>query len=302
MLVVSEILVRSLSTEYVHVVWKIEDTEEDTSAYDFYVLRSGAETGPYDVMSGPLVDTFVWRDNASPSLRLDESYYYRVRVVHRASSRTLEFGRRPFAEVLDGKDPGGASRRPGPNLVAREISRRLGIGLSQFEGRTVWIYPIRAFGARCSECWNSTLQERSSWCTSCYGSGFAGGFYTPLQVFAGRSVSPVGVRLDQIGTTEPTIKAFKIGPYPEVKVNDVVIESTNDRWRVNSVEPSEMQGALVSQNLICARIPRSDVEYLLPLKGVDPIRLADTEERQFVSPTNLESLVAYRNQSKPREV
>ncbi len=303
MLVVQNIRVRSLSTEYVHVTWQLEPTVEDVGDYDFFVLRSEGQAGPYELLSGPLVDTYVFRDNRALDTSLNRTLYYRVRVTHRISLATAEYGSRSPEEIGSGLDPGGVSRDPAPTLIAREIAYRTRVANRAYAGRLVWIFQVRTWGTRCKDCWNPLLkQKKKEHCETCYQTSWAGGYHRPIEVSA-RLVSeqPSG-QLMPWGRVDPDQVVFRLPEFPEIKPGDVLVEPENDIWRIVRCPPSHVQGSLVGQTAICGRIIKTDVEYRIPIRGVDPIRFEPIDSRQYTNPSNLEAHEASKNKFQPPEV
>lgn len=303
MLVVRDIRVRSFSTEYAHIVWQIEPTAEDITEYDFYVLRSGGQSGPYTVVGGPLVDQYIWRDNRAKDGSLWAPYYYRIRVVHRSSGNEQDYGERTPEETQDGTDIGGVSRNAPPPADALESIYRMRLLLDRF-GRDIFLFQRRVFGQRCPDCWDEIKSVRTiSNCRTCYDTGFVAGFFRPIATRVLNANNPNKADYpDAEMRKQPAQKSFRFSAYPEVKPRDVVIDSRNDRWRANLINPSERGESLVSQVVTCARIPKSDIEYSLPLRGIDPIRLEFEDELNHRPAYNLEALSNRKNRYHPPEV
>lgn len=306
MLVVRNIKVRSLSTDYAHVLWQVEPTSssDPVTDYNFYVLRSGAQSGPYEIIGGPISDTYIFRDNRAKDRGFWVDYYYRIRAEHISSGEYVDYGSRTPEEVDEGLDPGGVSKDPEPSLIAQEIIYRHRLSLSSYSGRYCFIFPIRTFGSHCPECWNDLHGQRTkSKCTLCYGSSFVGGYHTPVQVHLQTIQDDVEQPgLVSTGKREPAEKSFFLANFPEVKLRDIIVEATNDRWRVAAVQSSRVQGALVSQRLTCTRVPKRDIEYELPVRGIDPIRFDPADERHYIGAHNPSNLIEGRNKWKPREL
>lgn len=303
MLVIQNIMVRTFSTDYAHVVWQIEPTAESISDYDFFILRSEGQVGPYTVISGALVDQYIWRDSSARDNRSWRRYYYRVRVTHRISGESAEYGSRTVEEIAEGKDPGGVSRDPRQGLIGKEISYRRRLISTAYAGKLGFIFQSRTFGQRCLGCWDPIKRQPNiEKCSSCYGTTFVGGFHTPIQVYIAEATTDRTDVLTPNGRAQPKTKSFFLASFPEVKPGDMIVESTNERWRIGQVSPSYVMGALVSQIATCARVIKSDIEYKVPIKGVDAIRFEQVGEWHYTGATNLESIVESRNRYEPPEL
>jgi hypothetical protein len=302
-LTVRRIQVRSLSTDYAIVTWQIDPTAEDLSGYRFFVLRCEGEAGPYIDLSGPLEDLFLWRDNTAFDGRRWRDFYYRIRVVHLATGDYAEYGRRDPKEVFErGLDPGGVSKEPEPSLVGREIARRQRLLLRTTLGRPIIVFQVRTFGQRCPSCWDPLKQQKTlSYCASCYGSSFNGGYFRPILTY-GQVVEQVMASEPTMIRIEPGEALLRLDNFPHLKPQDVVVEIENTRWRVARVQPSEHQRALISQSALLTRIGKKDVEYRLPIQGIDPVRLDLLNEHEYLGAANPEAFSEYRNRLLPPKV
>jgi hypothetical protein len=303
MLVVRHIQVRSLSTDYVHVTWQIEPTTEPIANYSFYVLRSGGQAGPYDVISAALDDVYLWRDNTAREGRFWSPYFYRVRAVHKVSGDFVDYGERSPEEVARGKDPGGVSKEPEPPLEAEEMIYRYRLMLDVYPGRDVILFQSRTFGQRCPQCFDFVKgARRQSKCPNCYDTGFAGGYYTPIKVKAHSLSLPQSqfVEID-IGKGEPVTRIYGMSNFPEVKSHDVIVTSVGHRFKVSRVDPSYYQESLVSQTIYCGRVIKSDIEYDLRVQGLNPLTWHPADDRHYMGAMNLEALDEQRNRLVPTE-
>lgn len=303
MLTVKNIRVRSFSTEYSHVVWQIEPTAETLADYDFYVYRSGGQAGPYTVVGGPLVDQYIWRDSRARDGQLWAPYYYRILVVHRATAAQQMYGARSPQEVSEGLDPGGVSRDPEPPFDAKEAIYRMRL-LLKTHGRDIFLFQRRAFGQKCPECWDAVKStRRMSHCQTCFDTGFVSGFFRPIATRVMNARNPVKAdALTDVSRRQTVEKSFRFSAYPEIKPRDLIVDSTNNRWRANIIDPSHRGDTLVSQLVTCSRIPKPDIEYEVPVRGIDPVRVEFDAELNRKPAYNLESLMSLRNKAYPLEV
>jgi hypothetical protein len=99
------------------------------------------------------------------------------------------------------------------------------------------------------------------------------------------------------------VVSFRLASFPEIKPGDMIVEVLgNRRWRVNQVVPSYVQGALVSQQLVGALIIKSDIEYSVPVRGIDPIRFEAIAAHHYEGAVSTESQIEVRNRRDPLEV
>jgi hypothetical protein len=280
---VTKIWVRSFDTDHLDVFWEIgtvkapasDSTPHEIYNYDFYVLRSEAPAGPYDEIGGPFRDTYMFRDLRVSLLNKWRQYYYKIKIVDRARSETQDFGP-------------AASHEPEPDLIAAEIIRQEDKLFREFIGRRCWLFPARTFGPRCS-CFDATLNRITrSQHLPCFGTGWLGGYMFPVEVFVQFDPNSRQTALLSTGETQPVVAQARCSSFPPMKSRDILIESENVRWRVVSMVPTERLRAVVHQEIQLNGIPRSDIEYTLPL-NVDPKTLTPAAERNFRNSQNVDA-------------
>jgi hypothetical protein len=73
--------VRSLDIDFNEVSWELEDTSEDVLDYTFQVQRSESPSGPFDTISVPFQDQYVFFDKALHTGDRWRKYYYQILVL-----------------------------------------------------------------------------------------------------------------------------------------------------------------------------------------------------------------------------
>lgn len=283
MLNVTKLWVRSFDLDHLTVFWEIgsvaapasDTTPHEIYNYQFYVLRSEAAMGPYEDVGGPFIDTYLFKDLRVSLFHKWRQYFYKLRVVHRATGESKEFGP-------------AASQEAEPDLVASDIIRQEDMLFREFIGRRSWFFPARTFGPRCS-CFDVTLNRvtRSSH-LPCFGTGWLGGYLSPVEVFVQYDPNPKQIAMPQVGEVHPSNCNARCSSFPPMNPRDILVESENRRWRVVSVTPTQRLRAVVHQELQLHEIPKSEIEYALPLR-VDPQQLAPASERNFRNAQNVEA-------------
>lgn len=273
MIKITDLKVRSLDVDFNELSWKIENTGEDVLDYNLQVIRSESMAGPWDVLSEPFSDKYLFYDRFNKPFHNWRALFYSVRVTHKQTGEQKEYG--PVQQQAE------------PDLVTRELRRHINLLLREFAGRRCWILPLRTFGQRCPSCWHDRLQKRTkSGCRTCFDTGFARGYMHPIEVFA------------QIDSSPPTVDApnapgrvtGRVVDIGNIKPRDILIEGENIRWRVVAVNQTELARAPVHQELQLQEIPASDIEYAIPL-NLD-MALKDmwlTPARNYTNPHNLQS-------------
>lgn len=282
MIKVTKLTVRSFNLDHLDIFWEISpvaapqsaDTPHEIFDYDFYVLRSEAAMGPYEQIAGPFRDQYSLRDIQVSLLHKWRQYYYKIRVVHRTTAQEETFGP-------------SSSLEPEPDLIAAEIIRQEDMLFREFAGRRCTLFPSRTFGPACS-CYDVvTKRVTRSGCRSCFGTGWLGGFMSPVEVFVQIDPFPKTSQRSSLQERQPSDTAGRMISFPPVAPGDILVESENRRWRVISVTPTQRLRATVRQELQIHEIPKGDIEYALPVK-VDAKSLKPASERNFTNPQNLD--------------
>lgn len=282
MIQVTKINVRSFNLDQLDVFWEIspvaapqdESTPHEIYDYDFFVLSSEAAMGPYEVIGGPFRDVYNFRDNTVHLLHKWRQYYYKIRVVHRVSGDVAEFGP-------------ASSYEPEPDLIAAEIIRQEDLLFREFVGRKCVLFPARTFGPSCS-CFDPYTNRRTrSQCKLCFGTGWMGGFMSPVLVYVQIDPFPKNSQTSSLQEVMPNDTVGRMISFPPVAPRDILVESENKRWRVLRVTPTQRLRSTVRQELQLHEIPKADIEYGLPI-NLDSKSLAPSAERNFTNPQNID--------------
>jgi hypothetical protein len=276
---VSNILVRSFVLDYLDIFWEVQPTYEDLLDYEFFVEKSNAQFGPFMDLVGPFRNVFHVRDNTVRGQRGFYNYsFYRIRVRHLASGD----------EATYPSSGSGVRMDAAPDLHALEMARIENLRLKEHTGRSVWVFPRKRTGQRCSCYDRVTKRMLVAACQTCFGTGWVGGYDTPLKVWA-QIVSPEETTIrDEMGEHGIENTMCKFANFPELQEGWVVVEAENIRWRVGSSLTKIRKGrALVRQQIPVHRISPSDIEYSIPVNVGDISTLVPTPPRNMTNPQTL---------------
>ena len=281
MIKVSDIRVRSFDVDYLDIYWDIEPAFEDLNNYEFVVEKAESEFGPYEPLTGPIIDKYHVRDI---TLRGRFTYYtkiyYRIRVRNRETGDSLVY-----------PETGGAKLAAKPDLAALEMARINNLRLKEFSGRKLWIFPKRKMGQRCGLCWDQTSGRKTrSQCPNCFDTAWVGGYHAPVEAY-GLIATPNEQTIHaNFGNVENENTSFMLGNYPELFEGDLVVEAENVRWRIAaSVSKVKKARSMVRQQAALHRIPKGDIEYRIPLNlSEDEVGiLTASPERNYTNPQTL---------------
>ena len=287
---VRNLRVRSLNINNQEVVWETESSSEDILDYTFQVLRSEAPAGPFEPVSPPMEDRYLFVDNRIRVHNKWRQWHYVIRITHKSSG--------------DQKDFGPVSHSADPDLIAEELRKHFNLLMREFTGRRCWVLPVRTFGQRCS-CFNNTLKAKTrSGCRLCFDTGFVRGYHTPVESFIQFDPSPKANQQTNIGEMQQQNTTARMGYFPPIKPKDVIIEPENRRWRATQISSTQRLRVVVHQELQLHEVPKSDMEYLIDLNlgtgevktaqgtVVKPIEMRDlwlAGSRNYTNPHTLES-------------
>jgi hypothetical protein len=276
---IEKLKVRSLDVALMELTWETDSNVVDVLDYSFQVLRSESGEGPFDALTPEFEDRYIFVDRRVPNSYRFRQFWYKLRVKHKASGDTADFG--PVTQTAD------------PDLIAQAIRRLEQTAFTQVIGRLCWLFPRRTFGTRCRNCWDPALSARKrSNCLECYDTGFLRGFLNPIEVWV--QIDPVAkaVQLQQLQKDHQQLTTARMTFYPAVKPGDVLTELENQRWRVVAVSTSERLRATIKQELTLRLIQSTDIEYRLPLNLQEPLKdIQVSPGRMFTNPSNLDAAI-----------
>jgi hypothetical protein len=273
----NQLRVTSLDVDFHEVTWAVAPTALDILDFQFQVLRSESVEGPFDELTPPFEDRYSFVDNILQITHRWRQYQYIVRVIEKLTGDTRDFG--PVAQ------------EPEPDIVATELRRHMRVLMQEIAGRRCIVLPVRTFGQRCPACWNAQLQTSTrSGCLTCYCTGFNRGYLYPIEAFAQIDPSSKSQQNNNTGPTQQDNTTMRLGYYPPIKPNDLIIEAENIRWRVLEQTQTEHSRAAVHQEVKLHRIPEKDIEYAIPVHFSEALtNLWFTPQRNFTNPQNLEA-------------
>lgn len=250
---VSTVTVRTFSLDFLDVSWEIVPTTEDLAQYRFVVQRSESPEGPYEDVSSPLQDVFTFRDHGVDQVAKWRVFHYRIVTKHVAG--TFPDGVSKFAFLTEP-----------PDLTALEVMRLWELQLKTQIGRVALVFKRRTFGQNCPVCYDPIRgRQESPKCKTCFASNFRGGFFTPIPVYANFTPNAKILRITGIHDIKPSETVAEMSGYPIVGINDLVIERMNRRWRVQDVRERSKQRFVYRQVLRLMEIPKTEIEYELPV-------------------------------------
>jgi len=265
---------RSLDTDFNELSWALQETSEDVLDYTFQVQRSESPNGPWDNLSVPFQDQYLFFDRTLVVGDRWRKYYYQIHVVHVPTEDCKDFG--PFAQI------------PDADLIAQELRRHMQLLFKEFAGRRCYVLPVRTFGQRCT-CWNSKLRKRTrSGCVLCFDTGWVRGYMHPIESWIQVDPSPKTKQFTNVGEQEQSNTTMRLVWYPPLKPDDLIIEPENRRWKVVQVNQTEQGRAAVHQEVQIHEVPPRDIEFRVPLDLNRALKdIWFNPKRNYTNPTTL---------------
>lgn len=281
-LIVKNLAVRSLDVDSKELTWELGDGTGDAIDFTIEVMRSESPEGPYDVISPPFEDRYIFVDRRMPIGAKYVLLHYKLKITNRLTNEVTEVG--PATHTAE------------VSLVAQNIRRLQMTYFSQVVGRQCWLFKKRTFGPRCRNCWDNVLQKRTvDRCMDCFGTGVLRGYHNPIQVWMQIDPSTKMQQNNAHQIAEFVQTAGRMSYYPNVIPGDVVVEAENRRWRVQSVTTSEHLRVVIKQELVMRQIEEKDIEFRLPIRLEKALRdVHPSPVRMFENATDINSSIDNR--------
>lgn len=258
-----ETTVRTLDLNHLEVRWEIECTTEPLANFQFIVKRSLSSDGPFEVITAPLIDTFLLIDTGVNLISKYRTFFYVVRI-ERIQDTT------DFHEGTPGR------QLSQPDLRMLEIRRRHKLLLKRFVGTWCAVYTRKTFGQRC-DCFEDKLRRvRRGNCLDCFTTGFVGGYMQQINQYVQMRPVPQVVQVPDLGEHEASKGDAWLEDFPLVRPRDLIVEPSNRRYRVSGVQTTQLRRSVSRQILTLTELDRKDIEFEVPFteveEPIDPFR------------------------------
>jgi|GEM_PF-4090098 len=146
--------------------------------------------------------------------------------------------------------------------VIKEIIRRKTLSLNKFTARNFILLKKRTWGEHCSKSWDSTLfRDTNPNCPECFGTGWTGGYFTPIPFKAMINAAPKYNQILMFGEWKPSDVMLYTLNYPLLNCRDVVVDDEAKRWLVVQIRQIKKLGYLIEQQAQLALIANDDAIY-----------------------------------------
>lgn len=282
----------------VYIQWGIEDPDpsrvEDVT---FEIQRSGSPQGPWETRESNTSSVYYtdeYEDAHDDSeeehlLSLSKQVWYRV-VAHLENGDTLtsdpvnNFGTLPtIFKHVDGVGlvPEDNNNYPNPQnsfspnpgmkkrlqMVQRVHQRNAIVNLQYFSGVYVAVLKRKKFGKRCPVCFDQASKTVTlSSCDTCYGTGWVGGYYSPIKCTAKINEAPLQSQIEKNGVTEIVQSQIELMDFPRLQEKDVIVElDSNRRWIVKRIGDRSLKRRRLTQQVTCRELSKTSSQYEVPV-------------------------------------
>jgi hypothetical protein len=238
---------------FLALTWELEANNDDLTNWKLEVLRSNSPDGPFDVISMDLFNENLYVDTTASVLSKNRVHYYKIRGTEVDTGKQVEIGPERLDDKID--------------LIGLEIIRRNNLLLKRFNGMPVGIFVRRTSGQRCNVCYDfTTSRTTKDNCKDCYGTGYDLGYYDQISTFMNFNPEPQVIQISGLIKTEDGDTQAWMSNFPVLSPGDVIVESTNKRWRVMDMVPTRKFRVIVHQVVNLRRLSPSDPEFMLPFE------------------------------------
>lgn len=275
MLSVTNLKVRSLDLDYLDLQWEIEDTEESPYDYLFQIQRAEGPMGPWDNVSTEFSDVYLFRDSIVNQGYRYRDYWYRIKITRKSDSEVSYSS--------------SATKGAEADLIALEVRRCEAVLFEEFVGRLCYLFPIRTFGQRC-KCFDTVSGQRfKSQCPDCFDTTYIRGYHYPIKIWVQFDPNSKHVEINMpYAETAQGNTVARMSNFPPCKPRDMIIEAgENKRWRVERVSTTQRLRAALHQELTIHSIPKSDIEFKIPVNVESAMDLVVSPQRNFENAQHL---------------
>jgi hypothetical protein len=226
--------------------------------YTFYLEWAEHPDADFEEIAGPTSENTLTDSEQRRFSKLPHSVY-RVRVT----TPSGDFYSAPHLVM------GNWNRHD--YLVAREVVRREYLLLARYSGTRGIYLGRKQWGEICTACADyNTDMPTDSHCTTCYGTGFVGGYHSPSVLYLGEDrLSVRAERKENIGVVNDQMQTVRAVACPFLTAKDVWANlETGERWSIERKrELVALRGAPLVWAVEIRMIEPNAIEYDIPLES-----------------------------------
>ena len=162
------------------IAWEMHPLFTPDGVITFTVSASRTGVGDWETVA-TVTDSNVAEDAIQRLYGKAPRLYYRVTATTE-NGDTYESRKRQITSSLNERD----------SRLVREIMRKENLNMQKYAGQCGYLYKRRRWGTPCPECLDyDTGEIKNKHCEVCYGTGFVGGYFEPVEYWVAPAVKGV---------------------------------------------------------------------------------------------------------------
>ncbi|MDF2841737.1 MAG: hypothetical protein K0R00_163 [Herbinix sp.] len=240
----------------------LNDTSEDIAAYKIDLYKSNNSTDNFSLLKTDITKmTFL--DYGVNLKNLSTHYFYKAEITLRQT------GEAHFSEVF-------SLENMEPDKEAYYLIELYKIHLeTAINNRKMILLSRKHEGQHCTVCYDDVRKKSQlADCNFCFGTNYTGGYYEPQiiqTVFLNAPGQMQDFSMSGVGEKKAPISLWTIN-YPLIQNDDILIDINNNRYIVNSWQPSYKNFYLIRQTVQATMAPKTSIIYNIPV-GLDALRM-----------------------------
>lgn len=250
--------------------WTLDGvTSQLNGDFLFSLERAGASAGPWTPVVSGLVNQYAYYDKLpqppgttyrdyrpANMFSFGRDFTYRLTVTAPDGSTAFTVDEASATPFMNGKMEG----------QRRKAARDFRVSL-RLNGTEVALLKRKRWGPRCPKCVDKLLKEPTlSTCKVCYGTGFTGGFWSPIVEMVRREIPQGAIAVTPEGRGEGNAVRVKFPDSPGLDQGDLfVFFRDGRRYTIDSPSETQFQLNTVHQYATCLELPRGSILYSVPV-------------------------------------
>lgn len=244
---------RNISYSQTVLYWSVEpDLKERLHEYKYVVQISESSDGPWIDLYAEPTYAFGYIDNQTQRGMVDQRLYYRVKAINYSNIPQ-------YSDIV-------CLFNEESNYISDYISSVEQLMLRRYNGQDCLHYARKKFGERCSVCYDSIERKITKpKCRTCLGTTYTGGYFAPIKIRINSDPKIKGTDKTDYGINEANVLTGWTSNQSIIESDDVIIflKKPSERYKVNTIIPTAMNGATIRQILTMTQVKGDDPIHLL---------------------------------------
>jgi len=222
-----------------NLLWNA-NPEVDVIGYNIYRSQAPELTSMVKLNTTPIAVTAYIDTTATQ--RINAVYYYTVTAVNSSAQESLKADAVTFVTLAIGR----------MGRILNEFIRRHYLAMNRIGGsgiaESVYYYVKKTAGPKCPICWVSEHgQAMDPFCTTCWGTGYEGGFVGLGWVKVIIDPPALILKLMDQGWIVDGRSSLFVSTYPRLKNGDLIVRKNNRRFELDDAKEYPWQNQVTAQ-------------------------------------------------------